>query len=312
MLTVWHVLIYLGAALFLTGGVVRIVRVLRMPLHLRWELYPVPHEKGKAHYGGSVLEETDWWLTKREVDHWGELKAMLEEILLLKGVWEHNRSLWVASFPLHFGLYLLIGNIALLIVAGVFELSGVQVGVGGAGQVLSFLLLLVTIVGFAGCILGLFGAILMLYKRLFVPAMRMYANPGTYLNALFLGAIFVSGLFLFAADPNAPARLATLYAGVLSGGNLPHLTQAMQWHIGISLAFAAYIPLTHMSHLFTKYFLYHDIRWEDTPNTPGGKLEARIAAQVNQKVSWAAPHIDGRGKKTWVDVATSTGAEEEK
>ncbi|MCB2201101.1 hypothetical protein KQI63_17010 [bacterium] len=312
MLTAWHVLTYLGAALFLIGGAVRIIRVARMPLHLRWELYPVPHEKGKAHYGGSVLEETDWWLTKREVDHWGELVVMLEEILLLKGVWEHNRSLWYASFPLHFGLYLLIGNIALLIVGGIFELSGVQLGVGSMGQVFSFLLLVVSGVGIAGGVMGLFGALFMLYKRLFVRQLRMYANAGTYLNAIFLGAIFLSALVVFGTDANAPQRLATIYAGLISAGNLPHLTLAMQWHLGICLAFAAYLPLTHMSHLFTKYFMYHDIRWEDTPNTPGGKLEDRIAAQVNQKVSWAAPHIQGGGTKTWVDVATSTGAEDDK
>ncbi len=32
-----------------------------MPIHLRWELYPVPHEAGKAEYGGGYLEETSWW-----------------------------------------------------------------------------------------------------------------------------------------------------------------------------------------------------------------------------------------------------------
>jgi len=310
MLTAWHVLTYLGAALFLIGGVVRIVRVVRMPLHLRWELYPVPHEKGKAHYGGSVLEESNWWLTKREVDHWGELKVMLEEILILKGVWEHNRPLWYASFPLHFGLYLLIGNLVLLIAGAIFVLNGVQVGVGNSGLILSFLLLVVTIVGAAGGVLGLFGALYLLQKRIFDPALRMYANPGTYFNLALLAAIFASALTLFATDLNAPQRLVSLHTGLLTGGNLPFLTAAMQWHLGFCLFFAAYLPLTHMSHLFTKYFLYHDIRWEDTPNTPGGKLEGRILAQVNQKVSWSAPHINGQGSRSWVDVATSTGVEE--
>ena len=30
----------------------------RMPIHVRWELYPVAHEAKKAHYGGSYMEET--------------------------------------------------------------------------------------------------------------------------------------------------------------------------------------------------------------------------------------------------------------
>jgi hypothetical protein len=66
----------------------------------------------------------------------------------------------------------------------------------------------------------------------------------------------------------------------------------------------AYIPLTHMSHFIGKYFAYHAIRWNDTPNIPGGAEEKKIEAVLGQKVTWAADHIDGRGEKTWVDVAT--------
>jgi len=73
----------------------------------------------------------------------------------------------------------------------------------------------------------------------------------------------------------------------------------------------AYIPLTHMSHFFTKYFMYHDIRWGDEPLVVGGKLEAKMMTILGMKPTWAAPHIRGDGAKTWVDVATSTGTEEE-
>jgi hypothetical protein len=73
----------------------------------------------------------------------------------------------------------------------------------------------------------------------------------------------------------------------------------------------AYIPLTHMSHFFTKWFMYHDIRWSDEPNFRGSKIERQIAEVMKYPVSWSAPHIRGDGKKTWVDVATS-GVEESK
>ena len=45
---------------------------------------------------------------------------MIPEILLLAGVWEHNRKHWFLSFPFHFGLYLLAGLIALLLAVGWF------------------------------------------------------------------------------------------------------------------------------------------------------------------------------------------------
>ncbi len=74
----------------------------------------------------------------------------------------------------------------------------------------------------------------------------------------------------------------------------------------------AYIPLTHMSHFVGKYFAYHAIRWNDTPNLAGGDQEETIRLLLSQPVSWAAPHIKGDGKKTWGEVCTELPAEEKK
>ena len=38
----------------------------------------------------------------------------------------------------------------------------------------------------------------------------------------------------------------------------------------------AYIPLTHMSHMFMKYFLYHNVKWDDAPNRPGSLIESAV------------------------------------
>jgi hypothetical protein len=67
-----------------------------------------------------------------------------------------------------------------------------------------------------------------------------------------------------------------------------------------------------MSHFVGKYFAYHSIRWNDTPNLPGGPEEAKIAQVLNQKVTWAADHIKGEGKKSWGDLATESFKKEPK
>src|SRR5690349_13124400 len=72
-----------GGIVFLAGALVRAVGYARQPIHLRWEIYPVP--KG----------------------HGGQLKVMVPEILFLKGLWEFNRSLWFVSYPFHGGMYLI-------------------------------------------------------------------------------------------------------------------------------------------------------------------------------------------------------------
>ena len=70
---------YASVAVFVIAVVTKFVKYASMPIHLRWELYPVAHEKGRAHYGGSYLEEPDWWTKSRESSLIGELKVMGRE-----------------------------------------------------------------------------------------------------------------------------------------------------------------------------------------------------------------------------------------
>ena len=97
---------YAAVAVAIVAMIAKALRYIRAPQHFRWELYPVPHERGRAEYGGSYLEELHWWTKPRHADRWREIKEMAAEILLLKGVYLHNRKVWRFSFPFHFGLYL--------------------------------------------------------------------------------------------------------------------------------------------------------------------------------------------------------------
>ena len=127
---------YSAVAIFVVAVVLRFLMWSRMPMHLRWELYPVAHEGAKASYGGSYLEESEWWKRPRHFSLAGELGAMVPEILFLVALKEHNPKLWTRSFPFHFGLYLVAACTALMGVAGVLGavLPGVMAGpVGGRG-----------------------------------------------------------------------------------------------------------------------------------------------------------------------------------
>ena len=79
----------------------------------------------------------------------------------------------------------------------------------------------------------------------------------------------------------------------------------------LTVLLIAYIPMTHMSHFFLKWFTWHQIRWDDEPNKVGSKIEKKIMEQVQYPVSWSAPHINADGKKNWVDIATEDLPEEE-
>ena len=62
MTTLVYLLGYLGVLGFAVTSLMKIMKYVKStPLHVRWELYPVPHEGERAKHGGSYLEEFEWW-----------------------------------------------------------------------------------------------------------------------------------------------------------------------------------------------------------------------------------------------------------
>jgi nitrate reductase gamma subunit len=287
---------YLAALVFIAAVVIRWVKIARLPVHLRWELYPVAHERNSA-YGGSFFERLDWWKHHPPTNRMGELKVMVPEMLLLTGVHEHDRALWFRSYPFHLGLYLLAGFIGLLVVGAAAQTFGVRVEAG-------WLTTTSTVVGVAGLVLLAAGSLGLLLRRLASPALRAHSAAADFANLIFFFTAAVLGLVTFATVDGDFANLRLFVRALVTfqpAGEMPALVAV---EIVVASALAAYIPLTHMSHFFTKWFMYHDVRWNDEVNRVGSKLEAAIGRQLGHKVSWSAPHIRGDGKKTWVDVAT--------
>jgi nitrate reductase gamma subunit len=301
-----YIVAYLGVAVFLIAVLTRFAMWARMPMHVRWELYPVAHEGQRAKHGGSYLEESEWWTKKREVSKFSEAKAMGAEILFLVAVKEHNQRLWTRTFPFHFGLYLIIGCTAALVVSGVLAALAPGALAGAFGDFLTYAIMGL---GYAGMVLGLIGAFGLLARRLGDPEIKDYTTGADIFNLLFFVVAFGCALATavvvdpdFAIVGGFVANLVTANLEALPGTGVDAaLPLASIVLLGLLLA---YIPLTHMSHFVGKYFAYHSIRWNDTPNLAGGPEEDKIHAVLSQPVTWAAPHIRADGKKNWVDVAT--------
>jgi nitrate reductase gamma subunit len=300
-----YVVAYIAIGIFVVAVVARFLYWRRLPIHVRWELYPVAHDR-RASYGGSYLEETEWWRKPRVRSLAGELKAMALEILFLVALREHNRRLWLRSFPFHFGLYLVIATTVLMLGSGLLAAVAPSLIAGGLGRLLQYA---VIACGAAGLVLGLAGALGLLERRLADPTLRDVTAAGDIFNLLFFVVAFGTALASFLAVDRDFGRalhfvhgLVAFRMAALPGEGLAlYLPTASVVLLG---ALVAYIPLTHMSHFVGKFFAYHAIRWNDEPNLRGGHEEAAIQKLLAQPVSWAAPHIGADGKKTWVDVAT--------
>jgi nitrate reductase gamma subunit len=238
----------------------------------------------------------------REITRLGELKEMLLEMLLLKALFHHNRALWIRSFPFHFGLYVLAAFAGLITFGGVAKLAGLAVS--GDSDLLGRALYYAPIpVGFLGLVLALLGSAGLLHRRLTDPELKGYTAASDLFNLTVFVATFGVTLAAAITDPtfegfrNYVVSLATFSAAPPANGLI--------WlAVLLAMLLLAYIPMTHMAHFFVKWFTWHKIRWDDEPNLRGSRIEARVKEALQYPVSWSAPHIQGDGKKTWVDVAT--------
>ena len=307
MTTAVFVILYASALVFVVGTVMRAVQYARTPLHLRWELYPVPHEApSRAAHGGSYFEEVDWWTKDGHFNLMGELRAMFTEMLFLKALREFNLRLWWRSFPFHFGLYLLVGTVFLLIVSAVATLFAPAAMAGAAGVAVSRIC---RIVGAVGLVLTLVGAFGLLVRRLTDPDLKTYTTPGDIFNLVaFLVALGLLGIGYVVRPAGAPGIIA-MTAGLLSWDSSLQVPAVFGTGLILCGLLAAYIPYTHMSHFVGKYFTYHAVRWDDSANRRGGKFERALAEYLTYRPTWAAPHVKADGVRTWADVVTTNPTE---
>jgi nitrate reductase gamma subunit len=300
-----HLTSYAAVLVFAIAIAARYWRIRHYPINLRWEIYPVPHEGKRAAHGGSRMEDSEYWTHDDPPDRMRELRFMIPEMIFIKGLFDHNRKLWYPSFSFHFGLYLTFAFGCLLLLGTILGLTGVQVAEPGAAGPVILLNSLTAVVGVVGLILTILGGLGLLAMRLSDPELKPYTNGSHVFNLLFIiGTMALMLAALSGADSHlVPLRayLTDLLTLKLTGPVADPLTGLAVAAISLLVA---YIPLTHMSHFFVKWFTWHRIRWDDEPNVRGGRIEVMIQQALNYPVSWPADHIKGDGKKTWADVAT--------
>lgn len=289
------VFIYASIIAFIGLSLYKANQYAKMPMHGRWELYPVPKEPGeKGHYGGSYYEDLEWWNKPREVSHSGEVIDMLKEMLFIKNLFINQRRQWWFSYALHLGIYLL-GLWTILLVAGAAtELAGVSItnpdGISNNPWA-SFVYYGTLISGAAGAILLAFGSFCLFLKRMFNNTFAKYTTPQEYFNLLFLFAVVVSGMIVWTGDPGFNYG-REIIKSLLTFSPVQANT-ALTVHILLLGAVMIYIPQTKMSHYVGKYFAFHKILWDNEPNLRNSEMENTIkkAMGYKPKASWSAPHI---------------------
>ncbi len=307
MTMVVYLALYCGLLIFVVGCIRRIVHYARAPLHLRWELYPVPHEEpGRAAHGGSYFEQGDWWTKPRRFHLRGELGAMVPEMLFLKALWDFNRPLWYFSFLFHVGLYLAISGAVLAVVHAGLGLVSPAAVAGSFGFVLTQVY---RGAGISGTVMVIVGAAALFHRRKTCAELRNYTTPADLFNLLLFMATFtLLGVGYLLRPPGVV--VSALIRGALTFDT--HVAVGAVFGAGLMMAAAtaAYIPFTHMAHFIAKFFTYHAVRWDDRANVRNGAMEATLAGYLKYRPSWAAQHVGADGKKTWTEIVAANPAQE--
>ena len=289
--------------IFFAGLAWRIYKYASLPVHLRWELYPVAHEIGKP-YGGSYLEDEGWWRQPRKINLLGESTVFLREIFFFREYFRSNRRFWSFVYPFHLGLFLLVIWVIMLLAGAILTLNGLGVSATAANFWLQLVYFLTLVSGVAAFILGIFGTIGLLVKRSVDEDLRNYTAPIDYFNLAGILLIFLTGLlFWIFEDPSFGA--ARVFIKGLITFKPTAIGPLMTINIVLSVLFLAYMPFTRMVHYVAKYFTYHKVRWDDEPNKPGGSLEKKLQSQFNQPTDWSAPHI--QAGQSWSEQVKSSG-----
>lgn len=292
-----QLLSYIAIGVMFVVLTAKAIRYFTMPLHVRWELYPVPHEKGKE-YGGSYLEHIDWW--KKPINHsfFEPIKFLMVEILFVKSLFHDNRKLWYVSYPFHLGLYTMIGSLGLLILGALADVFGLTPQ-GTLADILKNFTAALCIFSFS---IGSLGCIGLLMRRIFDADLRAFSAFKDYFNLVFILAIFASGLAaLFSVDKSLSVYQSYIKS-ILTVSDMQITSTPMAAHLILMSAFGIYLPFTHMTHFIGKYFMWDKIRWDDKPNFRGSKIEAKINKQVLEKITWSAPHL--MQGKNWLENVT--------
>jgi nitrate reductase gamma subunit len=306
--TVIIILTYVAYVFIVAMYTVKARAWLKMPPHIRWDLYPVVHEE-HYQYGGSYYEQPQWWKKPRPQHRLRSLFYALKDNFYMGEYYKRHRSYWLVLLPWHLGFIFIITFHIICFFAAVAIACGIDItALSGqiVGRAFYYLLLVTGGIAFIG---GTFGCIGMPVLRLIDRGLRIYSTPFNFFNYTFFFLVYASGLYSWIFLDPTLAEYRTYWLGLITL-TPPHLHPLTVVHIILFDLFLIYLPFTRSLHYITRIFALYFIRWDDEPNMRGSRLEKQISGLLSQRLSWEGKHIPSGA--TWAEAATKIDTPDEK
>lgn len=205
------ILPYVALLVFLAGFAYKVLAWARAPQHLHWEMFPYPRTLS------------------------GQLQEMFTEVVTLRSLSSHNRKIWLPSLLMHWGIYLTIIWLFLLLIG-----------------------LPSPVLGLLGGLLAALGSAWLLVTRL-TGDLKVISTPVEYLNLILVFLVSFTGITT-GFFTEAMAVRDYLLGLVSLNPRLPS-RPSLLWEIFFLEVFLLYLPFGRMIHFAAKYFTYHRVKW---------------------------------------------------
>lgn len=266
-----------------------------MPRHLRWDLYPVPHQGPE----GSKYQKVDFGKLKPHASLFHELREMIPEMLFIKKAFINNPKVWAGSFPLHAGFYLGIIWLLLIVAGALMELNSIKVTADSTSRISTMVYYLTVVTGAGTFIAGFCGSLVLLGLRIADQDMRYISDYVSFINLGLMIALFGAGLSAWGLTDASFSIIRRHVADLLIINPVPVKEPLVVLEVLVFCLFLIYMPFSRMMHFVGKYFFYHNILWDDEMMKRNSAMENDIAAYLQFKTTWSAPHMQKDG--SWVD-----------
>ncbi|MCG6536196.1 MAG: hypothetical protein L7F78_16225, partial [Syntrophales bacterium LBB04] len=121
------VLTYIAYIFIVVAYTVKVVGWLRLPPHIRWDLYPVIHEE-HYRYGGSYYERQEWWTKPRPRNRWRSFLYAMKDNFYMGEYFKRHSLYWLFLLPWHLGFIFITTFHVLCFFAAVAMVGGVEIG----------------------------------------------------------------------------------------------------------------------------------------------------------------------------------------
>ncbi|MEG9195180.1 MAG: hypothetical protein V6S10_07665 [Candidatus Methanoglobus sp.] len=267
-----QLLVYSVLFIFLTGVALKIIR-LSNRIHLRCDLYPIPHIP-KAHGGGGYYEEVEWWKRERKRSIYGVIKAILAILVINRRKMSLQPRHWLATFLFHLGIFLHVLWILLLILV-IITFSTLSEGLAP----------ILSVLGFTGLLLMFVFALYLLIRKLTRP-IRYYVPLEDYIILSFVLAISSSGILaLLEVDAHHSIEVLGSLIAFSEPSNLGFFETI---HIATFSILIGILPFTRITHYIAVFFT-HLALWDDRIRS---EFDSRLEEIITSyRVKWGAGHL---------------------